>query len=417
MFLKEAELIGSRLCRKALWSGKHCYWEDDFLEVAGDKRSVVRRPVAPDIYFGASGIALFLAALYSLAPQEHYRDAAEGSAHLTLTQLDDLDPRFPVGFYVGFLGIAFALMRLGEVFASEHLITGALRAARRVCERDVAAEGFDVLSGVAGVLPVLLTLHEKYPDESFLNLAVNYGEHLIRHTARGEEGSNSAGAADAGSGARPQTGFSHGDAGVAWALLELAHATGAERFSVAAEEIFRSQRTWLELLREREETPEQEPRDSFSWCRGSVGLAVSRLRAYELTREQVYKDEAETALATTLAALSRDGAGSDYSLCHGIAGAGDSFLYAARVLDEVGYRDAAVRKGLEGLEQIERKGLPWPCGSSWGGETLNLMQGVAGIGYFYLRLYDPENTPPLTIILPGGKRHAADAEPHADSVN
>ena len=144
---------------------------------------------------------------------------------------------------------------------------------------------------------------------------------------------------------------------------------------------------------------------------------MSRLRAYELTREQIYKEEAETALGITLAAIGHPGGSSDYSLCHGIAGAGDSFLYAAEVLNEVGYRDAAVQKGLEGIEQIERNGLPWPCGSSWGGETLNLMQGVAGIGYFYLRLYDPEFTPPLTIILPDKKRPATPQGLRAGSLD
>jgi lantibiotic modifying enzyme len=421
LFLEESELIGAKLCRSALWSGGRCYWEDDFLEVVENKRSVVRRPVAPDVYFGASGIALFLAALYSLAPEKQFRSAAEGSARLTLTQIDELDPRFPVGFYIGHLGIAFALMRLGEAFADENLITGALRVVRRVGERDDAAQGLDVLSGVAGAIPALLTLHEKYPDGPSLDLAVSYGERLVRHASEGDGDSLPAGAEDARPGARPHTGFSHGDAGVAWALLELASATGEERFSAAAGKIFRAQRTWFELLRrrlrDREETPAQDRRHSFSWCNGAVGLAVSRLRAYELTREQIYRDEAETALTTTLEALRRPGGGSDYSICHGIAGAGDAFMYAAEVLNEVGYRDAAVEKGLEGIEQVRRKGLPWPCGSVWGGETLNLMQGVAGIGYFYLRLHDPVKTPPLAIILPDRGRRLTPRRPRPRPVN
>jgi lantibiotic modifying enzyme len=33
-----------------------------------------------------------------------------------------------------------------------------------------------------------------------------------------------------------------------------------------------------------------------------------------------------------------------------------------------------------------------------GGETPNLMLGLAGIGYFYLRLYDPVKYPSVLII-------------------
>jgi hypothetical protein len=42
--------------------------------------------------------------------------------------------------------------------------------------------------------------------------------------------------------------------------------------------------------------------------------------------------------------------------------------------------------GEQGIEQIERQDLRWPCGVTDGDETPNLMLGTAGIGYFYLRL-------------------------------
>ena len=35
-----------------------------------------------------------------------------------------------------------------------------------------------------------------------------------------------------------------------------------------------------------------------------------------------------------------------------------------------------------------------------GGETPNLMIGLAGIGYFYLRLYDPVAVPSVLIMQP-----------------
>jgi lantibiotic modifying enzyme len=35
-----------------------------------------------------------------------------------------------------------------------------------------------------------------------------------------------------------------------------------------------------------------------------------------------------------------------------------------------------------------------------GGETASLMLGLAGIGYFYLRLHDPEGIPSVLIIRP-----------------
>jgi class II lanthipeptide synthase len=400
-FLKQAELIGEKICRRAYWSDEQCYWEDNFNDLNENNSATVRRPVGPDVYFGASGIALFLAALYSLAPDERYRTTAESSAKLTLTLLDDLDPRFPIGFYVGYLGTAYTLLKLGEDFANQQFIASALQLIRRINDRDIAAQELDVISGIAGAIPVLLTVYRKYSDESDLNMAVEYGERLVDNATRSDEGLSWFGMAGVSSQTLTQIGFAHGDAGIAWALLELSAVTGEKRFLIAAEAAFQYQQLWLKLFRQRLEERESlnlaAIRHLLAWCNGAVGICFSRMRAYELTGRQIYKDECEEALSTV---LRYDMTNQNYSLCHGIAGTADLFIYASQILGDVGYKDVANQKGREGIEQIEKKGLPWPCGSSLHGETLNLMSGLAGIGYFYLRLYDPKKIPPLTILQP-----------------
>ena len=159
VFLKQAELIGEKICRKAIWLEDECYWEDNFREFEGSKEVVVRRPTSLDIYFGASGIALFLATLYSLAPNELYRTTAESSARLTLDLVENLDPRFPIGFYIGNVGIAYSLMELGEIFSNEQFITSGLQMIRRISNRDIASQGSDIFTGLAGTIPVLLKVY------------------------------------------------------------------------------------------------------------------------------------------------------------------------------------------------------------------------------------------------------------------
>jgi len=51
-----------------------------------------------------------------------------------------------------------------------------------------------------------------------------------------------------------------------------------------------------------------------------------------------------------------------------------------------------------GVEMYERKGLLWSCGVNGGAETPNLMLGTAGIGYFYLRVAEPERTPSVLLV-------------------
>jgi hypothetical protein len=51
-----------------------------------------------------------------------------------------------------------------------------------------------------------------------------------------------------------------------------------------------------------------------------------------------------------------------------------------------------------GIESYAAKDLPWPCGTHEG-ETASLMLGLAGIGYFYLRLNDA-TVPSLLLLCP-----------------
>jgi lantibiotic biosynthesis protein len=42
-----------------------------------------------------------------------------------------------------------------------------------------------------------------------------------------------------------------------------------------------------------------------------------------------------------------------------------------------------------GIERYESRRIPWPSGLHQGHETPDLMLGIAGIGYFYLRMSAP----------------------------
>ena len=55
-YFETAERIGGRLCRDAQWHQGRCNGTADFL----DSDSVAHGALGPDLYDGASGIALFL---------------------------------------------------------------------------------------------------------------------------------------------------------------------------------------------------------------------------------------------------------------------------------------------------------------------------------------------------------------------
>jgi lantibiotic modifying enzyme len=132
------------------------------------------------------------------------------------------------------------------------------------------------------------------------------------------------------------------------------------------------------------------------WCHGAAGIALSRLRAWQLLRDANLLTEAFAALAT----VEKHSASLDnFSLCHGQGGNADVLIHASQVLGEESWLKAADAFAEEGLERFERRRKPWPCGLPDGNETPDLMLGLAGIGYFYLRLADPAHVP--SVLLPG----------------
>jgi lantibiotic biosynthesis protein len=114
------------------------------------------------------------------------------------------------------------------------------------------------------------------------------------------------------------------------------------------------------------------------------------------------KREAEAAIRATTRVLTHPAYGlqSDFTLCHGRGGNAELLIYAGEVLGDNAFQACAEAFGQQGIESFSREKLPWPCGVPGGGETPNLMLGLAGIGYFYLRLFDPIAVPSILIVCP-----------------
>jgi lantibiotic biosynthesis protein len=274
--------------------------------------------------------------------------------------------------------------------------------------------GLDVIGGIAGAIPPLLNLGVSLPAPACVELALAFGEDLLR-SARKSDSGWSWNTLHVPEDRREQdlTGFSHGAAGMAWAFSELYLHFQDARFRLAAEEARRyenshfnsEQSNWPDFryLYDPDSPTKNGPTYPISWCHGAPGIGLDRLRAYQIFGESSLRAEAQTAVRTTETIL-KYAKGSNFSLCHGIGGNADLAIYASEVLDDPAYMSSPERVGDQGIEEIESQDLRWPCGVTDGDQTPNLMLGTAGIGYFYLRLYDRHKTPPVTILPVHGER-------------
>ena len=416
IFLETAISIGARLCRDAIWDGSRCNWLGDSMEFEGNAWTVVHRSFGPELYSGTSGIALFLARLYQMTGEKPFKTAATGAALQAQSWANQMPANSRIGFYSGQVGIAYALIELAELLENEDFLLPAFALLDSLGAAESDSKLLDVISGSAGAIPALLNIHRKHPREIILQTAIREGETLLRTANQHDNGFswNTLGVPN-----QPDLlGFSHGTAGIGWALLELHRETQEDKFKQAALQAFRYERhhfskehqNWPDL-RYLDQPQKKEPSYAVAWCHGAPGIGLSRLRAFQLTQDPTIRIEAEAALNTTMKSLDPAlyGGQANYSLCHGLAGNAELLIYAGQVLRRLDCHAAAQQLGLKGIETYERHRLPWPCGVLGGGETPNLLLGLAGIGYFYLRLHDPTMVPSILITVPKAEMasHAA----------
>jgi Lanthionine synthetase C-like protein/HopA1 effector protein family len=402
-YLEVASRIGRRLTQQALWYEDRCNW----LGFLGLEFSTVPRSNAfltamgPDLYGGTSGVALFLAELHGVTGELEVRRVAIGGMRHALSRLDALPLAARPGLFTGWVGIAIAAARMARVLGDESLSRAASDLAQRCAREKLENWESDLVYGKAGTIVGLLMLSDLLEQPGLVGACERIARKLLRAAEKSTWGySWSASAVPSG---RNLTGFSHGTAGIGCALLELFHATGDLKYRKASEAAFRYENHWYDPemqnwpdLREGPSQPGANLRAfpfANAWCHGAPGIALSRLRAYEVLNDANYRAEAVVALATTRRAVDSQlqFANADFCLCHGLAGNAEALLYGHKVFGAAAEaaQESALAVADTGIDRYLERENEWPCGVG-GGENPSLMVGMAGIGHFYLRLGAPQ---------------------------
>jgi class II lanthipeptide synthase len=392
-FLRMARRIGDRLARQAIEQGELVTWFH--LDLRSD--GWLLEPMPVDLYKGLCGLALFLAHLGRLAGEGPYERLARLALHTVHRRLA-AEPEAMVhpGAFSGWGGIVYTFTHLGLLWDEPSWLDEAEVLATRIVPAVESDEIFDVMAGSAGAVAALLALHRHRPSDGLLEIAVRCGERLLAGANVRNGGYGWPPPAEVGR--RPLTGFSHGTAGIAWALAHLAHASGGERFRDAARGALRYERSWFSPrhdnwsdLRTSGETAEG-PSFSNAWCHGAPGIGLGRLGTLPYLCDPEMRGEIRAALRSTLA----EGFGFNQSLCHGDLGNLELVREAGRVLDDAGLAAEARRLAARILTRIEDEGPR--CGASVRTEVPGFMTGLAGIGYGLLRAAWPERVPSVLLL-------------------
>jgi type 2 lantibiotic biosynthesis protein LanM len=403
--LSAARAVGDRLAAMAVTGKDEATWLG-ITPVA--RRKWALAPLGNDLYDGVPGIALFLAFLGAATEEPSYTRLSRAALRTVRRSVESHGQLPSIGAFTGWGGLLHCHVQLAALWDDAELLTEAERMVGRLApfvERD---EELDVLGGAAGCIVALLGLHRQTSSERALDIAIVCGDRLI---ARAEPMERGIGWRPSG---RPRalTGFTHGAAGMAWALLSLWARTGRERFRTAALDALEYERSrfvpaagnWPDLRRTAAAArAEREGRHAFltAWCHGAPGIGLARLRTLPYLDDAETRAEIEVALRTTLAG----GFGKNHSLCHGDLGNLDILLEAGERLGDARWTRRALVEASAILARSAEEGFR--SGTPFGVESPGLMTGLAGIGYGLLRLASPARTPSVLSLSPPPSRRFA----------
>ncbi|WP_267378888.1 type 2 lanthipeptide synthetase LanM family protein [Bacillus sp. GM_Baccil_2] len=390
IFIEEAKNIGYRLKEQvihgsyndATWVGLGMNYHNQWQVTALDS----------GLYNGLSGIAMFLGYLGKVSGEEDFNRLAMQTME-SISQQPIQEKSFASAFY-GQASHLYILSHFDALYGENQKWKLYIQNSLNNIEKSVNNDQFyDLLGGSAGIIQVLLNIHEQFNNEQALNIAQKYGDHLIENkivTERGIGWSDPSSQIMLG-------GLSHGTSGIAWSLLRLHKQTSKQKYFETALEAIRYDRSlynskncnWADLRCSQHKSSEF----SAAWCHGATGIGLSRLLYLPYIKDTLLQQEIETAVSTTVDV----GMGRSHSLCHGDLGNSELFHVAGNVLGRPEWNRMAHAVGMNTIKEKQEIGK-YKTGVGRHIEIPGLFMGLSGIGYQLLRLAKPNQVPSVLTL-------------------
>ncbi len=393
--------IGQEMVASAIWVGDGCNWRSiEYMYAANRYQLSI---LNDSLFTGRAGVSLFLAALAQISGDNQFRRTALAALHpfrssIRAGQIPPELAKAEIGL-LGLGGIIYAMVKVSQFLDEPTLLADALQAARLISPAIIAVDRkLDVVFGATGALLGLLQLYQATQDTTVLDIAIGCGQHLL---ANRTDALPRAWLMHKGESSRPLTGFSHGAAGMSFALLQLYAASGNEGFRAAAEEGIAYERSVFDR------TAQNWPHFGASpsggevvcwntWCHGSPGIGLGRLGSLPILPLSEVQAEIDIALRTS----QKNGVSDGWldHLCCGNMGRIELLLVAAEKLGDdrlltiarqhgTKVVKAAIQNGSYGLQSHLSDNVHSP----------SFYKGAAGVGYQLLRLADPNAIPSVLL--------------------
>jgi Lanthionine synthetase C-like protein len=409
--------IANELLGKRKLSPQGFCWENTKVETIS--LEVVQK-FTPDLYNGNAGIVWFFTELYKIYPRPQYLETITGAvAHLMAEELKPTSGNY--SFYTGKLGLVYLLLQIHTITNDESYIHKAVQIAVNspslAALRQEPRVIFDLLSGIAGAVLVLVHLYAVSNDKAVYDILQGYTVFLLENTRLSRQGffwdqtENQI---------LPVAGFSHGAGGIGYVLFQLGHYfkndtltwCGKQAYSYENSLYNHEMNNWPDYRQgitddkgfERATAAYHNDRNYFlapkemtAWCHGAPGIGLARIGTAAFYNDNVLQTDIERALAKTVSDIHQFGFDAqreflNYCLCHGFGGNALLLYEADQYKGQSQYEDLRFEIAMAAIAQKAQKGF-YRSGYSMlkNQEAEGLLLGTAGIGCFLLSFLNSNN--------------------------
>jgi rhamnogalacturonyl hydrolase YesR len=339
----------------------------------------------PGVFNGVGGISFFLVDALPITKDPDSIALAQGAINWCAAFSGT---HYKRGLHLGKTGAAMAALHkanaLNEASTPDFCLSNA-----EVIMGEPPGPATDLMGGEASNGLYLLRLWQRTRDERHLAAAERCADWLDRTVVRDERGThcNVDSGTTMGFPPKPFLGVAHGISGLAHFVALLGEATGRERWTSFARELFDTTAryskpshgglNWPVVIGE-----EELPR--CQWSHGCAGIGLTYFTAWRVLREARYL---QIALQAAEATYNIGDLRNNLTVCTGLAGGGGLLLEAYAVTGDARWKARAHEFAMRCIAYKEEtpEGDAWPTDAK-GLHSADFMYGASGVGHFLLRL-------------------------------
>ncbi len=376
-FLEEAIKIGEQLACNAIIceESKTMSW----LTIKDDEHSFWNvGPVSGELYEGLSGISLFYHYLYVITKENQFKKYRDYCFNMAMKNV--MHSKYNSGF-TGYASLIYPALKVLQ-FGPGKKYKQAMQEVLDYLKQAMDINGIDWLHGKSSVIELLLLCYDEQKDEEYLEIACLYGDSLIQEYKQ-DPSKYFLG------------GIAHGYSGLAVSLLKLGKYSENAMYTDFGLEMLKYDQTLYDEVQKGWIDQRENSRNvRHFWCNGTVGIGLSRLKIQHYIGSNF---NIENDIHKALDTLSDINLLNDDGLCHGNMGLIDFYLelYLSDKKDE--HYNQALCIGETLLKDKTNKGI-YHLKQFDGFLPIGLFKGLSGIGYEYLRLYNPKLIPSVLTL-------------------